>query len=108
MSEGILTKKVVEGRLTAFSEKCKTVMSEDYICGQCAAYPCFRNPDKADPAGPGCFQLVRQCAQECDFYSYKGFPADGGTCKIDGSQVNYEQECHIPEQRTQKKQEAKS
>lgn len=100
--ENILTKKAVENRLAAISKKSEFVRSKGYTCGQCAAYPCFRENRKNVPAGI-CFQLVRQCAQECDFYDYENFPADGGICKLDGSKVRYEQECHIPEQRGQKK-----
>ena len=52
-----------------------------------------------------CFQPTRRCGQECDNYLGKTIdgqtvPANGGTCKADGTSVAYEQNCHIPEMRS--------
>lgn len=65
-------------------------------CGNCAAFPCFRRTDKNEKAG-FCYQLIRQCRQECDNYRCDGYPAAGGTCRVDGCEVKYDQECHIPD-----------
>lgn len=80
--------------------------AEDYRCGHCAAYPCFRSCSETSPAGL-CFQATRRCRQECDYYHIKDidgntFPANGGFCKVDKLVVSYNQDCHIPSMQKQK------
>ena len=107
------------GVLANMEAKTERNKEEGYICGNCAAYPCFRTPasdlvEKGDFFGQGeegrakeeglrraglCFQQVRQCRQECDFYHQQEtedfWPR--GICKKDNAKVVYEQECHIDE-----------
>lgn len=85
------------------TDKLVEIVQKEDACTKCAAYPCFRNPGKND-SGAMCFQKIRQCRQECDFYNYKQFPASGGVCRKDNKRVEYLQECHIEEMKYQKKQ----
>ena len=94
------------------ADKSRAIREEGYKCGHCIAFPCFRHTSKTEKGGL-CFQLTRRCRQECDFYSVKGkvlenghmdySTANGGTCKRDGREVEYEEDCHIPEIRTRLK-----
>ncbi len=91
------------------ADRTRAIREEGYKCGHCAAFPCFRHTSKTEYGGL-CFQLTRRCRQECDFYSVRGkalengamnySPANGGTCKKDRRDVEYEEDCHIPEMRT--------
>jgi hypothetical protein len=85
--------------IAEMTAKAKRNKEEGYTCGNCAAYPCFRaRGDASRPAGL-CFQHVRQCRQECDFYNQKetGEFWPNGICRKDNSKVIYNQECHIDE-----------
>jgi len=82
----------------AFMKRCVreiAIKEEGYKCGFCAAFPCFRGYKEENPAGC-CFQATRRCRQECSQYKYPEFPAEGGICTLDNTNVNYEQNCHIP------------
>lgn len=110
--------------------KTEEIKQKDYTCGKCAAFPCFRSGESELIDGPFmirylsehpekiglyrerikqemsqkaglCFQLIRECRQECDNYGYKNCPGEGGNCKLDGQQVDYNQECHITEHKSQ-------
>ncbi len=88
-------------------ERRLTILDEGYRCGQCAAYPCFRGYKEEHPAG-FCFQATRRCRQECRAYIEKTIdglsaPGNGGTCRRSGREVEYEQDCHIPEMRSKVK-----
>lgn len=85
-------------------ERSLTIIEEGYKCGHCAAHPCFRNYGEETPAGL-CFQITRRCRQECEFYSYPMYPADGGICKRDNTSIKYNQDCHVPEMRSKVKKE---
>jgi hypothetical protein len=52
------------GILQNMVRKNEEIVSGKYVCGFCAAYPCFRRREKNDSAGL-CFQRIRQCRQEC-------------------------------------------
>ena len=59
----------------------------------------YKEKAKKEAERPGgfCFQPVRRCRDECKNYREKkerGFMPEG-TCKIDGRDVKYDQECHI-------------
>lgn len=116
--EGFLTfgnlsiKKQLIGQLMHLVEAGKFVREVGYTCGECAAFPCFRNRREDTPGGL-CFQVVRRCRQECEHYLIREkrdssgeicrFPANGGSCKMDESSVEYNQDCHIEDMRYQKK-----
>ena len=71
-----------------------------YTCGQCAAYPCFRNTLEEEDAGL-CFQNVRQCRQECPYFvidENSGKSPDfvtRGSCRRDGTFVCYDSVCRF-------------
>ena len=104
--------------LKNMTDKNKRNKEEGYKCGNCAAYPCFRTissqilakglvsglkhyeeraKKEALRSAGLCFQHVRLCRQECNFYIKKETEEfwPGGVCKKDNSDVTYEQECHI-------------
>lgn len=88
-------------QLGTMVQKSRLVREEGLNCGQCAAYPCFRHTRPEDSGL--CFQAVRQCRQECDYFLQDLGSGKApefqitGTCNFDKSKVNYQAECHIPE-----------
>lgn len=78
--------------------KSDEIKEKNYTCGGCAAQPCFRYRKDSDPAGL-CYQTVRLCRQECDYFLKDLNSGKApefqitGQCKRDSSQVSYEQEC---------------
>lgn len=116
--------------LENMATKTEEIKKKNYTCGKCAAFPCFRSGESELIDGPFmirylsehpekiglyrerikqemnqkaglCFQLIRECRQECDNYMYKNYPGEGGICRLDSQQVDYNQECHIPENKSQ-------
>jgi len=100
-------KKNFEKDLTEMHDKTELIKKNDYRCGDCAAHPCFRMPRAKDIAGL-CFQIVRECRSECDYFSKDEGSGKSpefqitGICKKDNYKVLFEQECHIPEYRNSK------
>ena len=72
----------------------------DYTCGECAAYPCFRNRNGNSPAKL-CFQEERRCRDECDNFirdENSGISPDfqiTGICKKGNMTVNYKERCRF-------------
>ena len=81
-------------------QKAEEIKEKNHICGDCAAYPCFRNIEEDSSAGL-CYQDVRQCRDECnEFVKIDGSGKSPefqirGTCKKDNSEVLYEAECRF-------------
>ena len=116
--------------LVEASDKARSIKKNKTVCGECAAYPCYRrltklcsslleNPnlsseqkdsflkrkeDERNAEAGLCFQVVRKCRQECDYYRYERFPAEGGHCRLDSKPVFYMQECHVPSMMRQAKE----
>jgi hypothetical protein len=88
--------------LVSMVQKGNWIKEKKITCGDCAAYPCFRNQREIDIAGL-CYQNVRRCRQECDYFIQDKesgkFPLlqIEGTCKKDNSIVIYEHPCKFLE-----------
>ena len=115
-------KKQFLENIVDMNDKAISIKINKTTCGECAAYPCFRkltslynsllnNPaisperrqyilkskqEERNKRAGLCFQVIRHCRQECDYYNYDSCPAHGGYCRIDSQPVSYEQECRIP------------
>ena len=86
--------------ISSMMRKSEEITKNNYICGTCAAFSCFRNPSPSDRAGL-CYQTERECRQECDSFLQDHESGKSpqfqitGTCKKDGQNVLYEQSCRF-------------
>lgn len=93
-------KQNIETQMAGICSKSKEIKEKKYVCGACAAFPCFRNPYSEDRAGL-CYQVERECRQECDhFLQHEGSGKSPqfqitGTCKKDNQKVLYDNKCRF-------------
>lgn len=84
--------------VNSMTGKHSEIKSNGSTCGDCVAYPCFRNRDK-DSSAKLCFQEYRRCREECnDFIINRGSGIAPhfqitGTCEKNNATVNYEERC---------------
>jgi len=87
-------------QMVQMNDKSELIKSEGYLCGDCAAYPCFRGHGEESPAGL-CYQEVRLCRQECNYFIQNRDSGKSpyfiiiGNCKKDNSFVYYNSECRF-------------
>lgn len=96
--ESRLAKESFLASIIKMNEKAELIKSQNLTCGSCAAYLCFRDVSSEDRAGL-CYQEVRECRQECDYFQQHlgsgkaPFFIITGTCRRDNSRVIYEDVC---------------
>ncbi len=96
--ESELAKESFLAQIVGIIEKTELIESQSLTCGTCAAYPCFRRHE-AESRGGLCYQEVRKCRQECDYFLQDMESGKAplfiitGNCRKDNSRVVYEHNC---------------